>query len=294
MDRVLRYGAVRVACFAAALMLMVSSGASGAVSGMEVSPAQPVLGDAVEVAMRMNNGPACSTWSMVLQFDSAKLRFTGQTAGDASTFIADSRSIAEINSSGEVRVGGYGLSDQSRTGVLARLWFRAAATGVTAVATANRLEMREFGNSTYSLAGLETRPVTPEPVTITIMSSTDNDHDGMPDAWEIRYFGSTNATANTDFESDGMGNLAEYVAGTDPTNSSSLFTANALRSQGGGFVLSFLSAAGRAYSVQYKDDLLVTNWSVLTNDIPGSGGEVQVTDTNLTARRFYRIGVKTP
>lgn len=46
----------------------------------------------------------------------------------------------------------------------------------------------------------------------------DTDRDLLPDAWELRYFGSlTNATWQTDFDHDGRSERAEYVAGTDPT-----------------------------------------------------------------------------
>jgi hypothetical protein len=51
--------------------------------------------------------------------------------------------------------------------------------------------------------------------------ATDNDNDGMPDAWEQLYFGSTSRGAATDskgdFDSDGYTDLEEYLNQTNPT-----------------------------------------------------------------------------
>jgi hypothetical protein len=53
-------------------------------------------------------------------------------------------------------------------------------------------------------------------------ADTDDDNDGMPDAWEIAWFGlpaSLDASnASDDPDLDGFGNLEEYIAGTDPTD----------------------------------------------------------------------------
>jgi|GEM_PF-1561034 len=43
------------------------------------------------------------------------------------------------------------------------------------------------------------------------------DGDGLPDDWEIRYFGDTGQDAAGDTDGDGVSNLDEYLAGTDPT-----------------------------------------------------------------------------
>lgn len=49
--------------------------------------------------------------------------------------------------------------------------------------------------------------------------SFDFDSDGMPDAWEIEYFGGTDvADAQGDWDGDGLTNLAEFNAGLDPTD----------------------------------------------------------------------------
>ncbi len=48
---------------------------------------------------------------------------------------------------------------------------------------------------------------------------TDADSDGIPDWWEMQYFGGpTNAVADADSDSDGLTNSQEYQHGTDPIN----------------------------------------------------------------------------
>jgi len=47
--------------------------------------------------------------------------------------------------------------------------------------------------------------------------SIDTDNDGMPDCWELRYFGDLVQNADDDYDHDGLTNLQEYQIGTDPT-----------------------------------------------------------------------------
>lgn len=49
----------------------------------------------------------------------------------------------------------------------------------------------------------------------------DSDGDGLPDEWELRWFGSLVQDATGDPDNDGFDNLAEYTAGSDPTNPAS-------------------------------------------------------------------------
>lgn len=46
----------------------------------------------------------------------------------------------------------------------------------------------------------------------------DTDHDGLPDAWEMEYFGDLNQLAEGDPDNDFFSNLEEYEAETDPTD----------------------------------------------------------------------------
>jgi hypothetical protein len=45
----------------------------------------------------------------------------------------------------------------------------------------------------------------------------DSDADGLPDWWEVQYFGNLNQTANDDPDGDGLTNLQEYQQGRNPT-----------------------------------------------------------------------------
>jgi len=50
----------------------------------------------------------------------------------------------------------------------------------------------------------------------------DTDMDGLPDAWEMTYFGTLAYGANDDPDGDGFSNLAEYLAGTNPNDAQSI------------------------------------------------------------------------
>jgi hypothetical protein len=49
----------------------------------------------------------------------------------------------------------------------------------------------------------------------------DGNGNGMPDSWELAYFGNLNQTATGDYDGDGVSNLQEFLDGTNPTNSAS-------------------------------------------------------------------------
>jgi hypothetical protein len=45
----------------------------------------------------------------------------------------------------------------------------------------------------------------------------------MDDDWELAYFNTLSQPGNADFDQDGADNLSEFRAGTDPTNTGSVF-----------------------------------------------------------------------
>ena len=56
---------------------------------------------------------------------------------------------------------------------------------------------------------------------------------GMPDWWQLQYFGNLNQNATADFDGDSVSNLQEFLDGTNPTNSASVRFHLTLFSDGG-------------------------------------------------------------
>ena len=54
-----------------------------------------------------------------------------------------------------------------------------------------------------------------------VPEGVDADSDNIDDAWELRYFGTVNVLPDEDPDGDGLSNLEEFNAGTDPHNSDS-------------------------------------------------------------------------
>ena len=90
-------------------------------------------------------------------------------------------------------------------------------------------------------------------------SISDLDEDGLPDGWELRYFGTNGADATADSDHDGSNNLMEYLAGTHPSNSSSVFRLE-ISHIGGIFQIPIPTLSGRSYQVWASNDLL--SWTL--------------------------------
>jgi hypothetical protein len=85
-------------------------------------------------------------------------------------------------------------------------------------------------------------------------SPLDVDGDGMLDDWEIEHFGSTNAPdgiATNDPDEDGLNNDDEFTAGTDPTNSNSLFWVDVIISNSD-VLVEFFGVDASAYGGSYQ------------------------------------------
>jgi hypothetical protein len=92
---------------------------------------------------------------------------------------------------------------------------------------------------------------TPATVTLSVTPPGDSNHNGLPDAWEAQ-FNITDPASDQDL--DGMTNLQEYWAGTNPTNNQSWlsitsFTGNPTA----GFNLTWPSIGGVRYRVLFSD-----------------------------------------
>jgi len=61
---------------------------------------------------------------------------------------------------------------------------------------------------------------------------------GMPDSWQLQYFGNLNQPATGDYDGDGVSNLQEFLDGTNPTNAASALYRISLLNDGGSVVIS--------------------------------------------------------
>lgn len=90
----------------------------------------------------------------------------------------------------------------------------------------------------------------PASLTIQITPLVDLDVDGMADAWETANT-ATNATA--DLDGDGVNNLQEYWAGTDPNNPLSWLRVTQIDRVGAGYQVVWSSVGGTRYRVSFSN-----------------------------------------
>jgi hypothetical protein len=96
--------------------------------------------------------------------------------------------------------------------------------------------------------------------------------------------------AEDDADGDGMTNLQEYAAGTDPLDATSVFkTTITLVVATNGAVLDWPAAPGRAYRVQYKDDLNDPQWHDAPGAVSVNGNRGSYSAPVVPPRRLYRV-----
>jgi uncharacterized repeat protein (TIGR01451 family) len=137
----------------------------------------------------------------------------------------------------------------------------------------------DLANNTASRATTATNPA-------------DSDGDTIPDWWEQLYFGNVfNAQANFDSDADGVTDLAEWLADTDPTDRDSYFTILAIGVDAGVTAIRFQSSPIRRYRAQFTPQLgaAFTAFAVFN----GSGLLTTITHTNSTGG-FYRVEAELP
>jgi len=120
--------------------------------------------------------------------------------------------------------------------------------------------------------------------------------DGIPDYWALQYaFNPLDpSVANADSDGDGLSNLQEFLAGTDPTNSASSLRITSITRTGNVNIITWESVNGKTYHLQSTDTLTGTFTDLAGPDITASGSSTFTTDTTAVVGRFYRVHLVLP
>jgi hypothetical protein len=122
--------------------------------------------------------------------------------------------------------------------------------------------------------------------------------DGLPIAWLLTYFGTTNVNANADPTGKGMTVAQDYLAGTNPNQAGSILkiTEASFSTGGASASLTWDSVPTRYYHIEEALSLNPANWT--TNSvglISPQGASTTSTITDVDApNRFYRIQALMP
>jgi glycosidase len=130
-----------------------------------------------------------------------------------------------------------------------------------------------------------------------------SDTDGIPDWWRLAYFGHALGQANDksrgsdDADGDGVSNLTEFLAGTDPLNPASFpilpaFNITQVSVIASNVQLSCSTATNWSYQLQSRVTLdSASFWTNIGAVQPGTGGTILFNDNNpaTNSARFYRV-----
>ncbi|MFH0954023.1 MAG: DUF11 domain-containing protein [Verrucomicrobiota bacterium] len=120
--------------------------------------------------------------------------------------------------------------------------------------------------------------------TTTIMVPFDWDTDGMGDGWEWTKLGSLTNTPTGDYDGDGANNYFEYVSGTEPASSTSVFRVRSVVTPQGqsNHQVTVWTVPNRKYTMYFTDQRLSNNapWSAFANTNYGVWIETALNPTN--------------
>ena len=118
--------------------------------------------------------------------------------------------------------------------------------------------------------------------------SPDTDGDGLPNDYESAFGLNPNSSADRDLDSDGDGgsNYQEFLAGTRPNESSSVFRTSLVK-EADRTVVFISTVPGNTYRVETATSV-TGPWITLADNVAGTGMQFQVIDPTVGPLKFYR------
>jgi hypothetical protein len=126
------------------------------------------------------------------------------------------------------------------------------------------------------------------------LTPADSDGNGLPDNWETAYFNHIGVSPTADADQDGMSNLAEYKAGTVPTDAQSVFEFIDIQVEAtGGARVKWSSVANKNYTIQRSVELL-SGFAAIKTGVAATPPTNTYLDTTATGPGpyFYRLLVE--
>ncbi len=124
----------------------------------------------------------------------------------------------------------------------------------------------------------------------------DSDGDGLADSWEMQHFGSLGANPGDDPDGDGVNNLREFRAGTNPTDAASRFEVLEITRVPNGISLLWSSQPDRRYRVKRTANLFSppAQYTVVQAGLLATPPFNQFVDTTTAngAQFFYLIEIE--
>ena len=151
-----------------------------------------------------------------------------------------------------------------------------------------------FGPATIDEVEIYNKALSPNEIALLYSVEDDSDADNLPDFWEFLSFGDlSTANAISNHDGDRASDAQEYAADTSPTDKEAFLGIESITESSGKRTISWRSAIGQSYQIQYTDTLDSPIWETVANEIFGLEFFTSWIDENPTRiespRRFYRV-----
>jgi hypothetical protein len=177
-----------------------------------------------------------------------------------------------------------------------------AVIGGTDFNSAAQTRQLDSGFLGASLSGSGMNPVILGAVSVRLATNPDWDGDGLPNDWELAHGLDPNSTdgdngAPGDPDHDGMSNLQEFLAGTDPRDAASRFQVALQPAGAGGFTLAWSAVIGTRYQIQRSEGSLTNFTDVAGPSLPrqatsaAESYKLPPPGTNAPTATYYRVRV---